>query len=297
VRVLVIRLGAFGDVLHAMPAATALARSGVEVTWVVDRKWAPLLRACPVRTVAFDRRLAGDVVTVARDLRGAGFAAAYDFQGLVKSALVGWVSGAPRRVGFVSSYLRERAAGWLYTERVTPRGTHVVEHNLSLTGASPDLLVAEFPLPSGTVVEGLPAGPFVLASERAGWRAKEWPSANYAALAKGLRVPLVMNRAEWNLDQLIYATRQAAAVLGLDSGPMHLAAALGKPGVALFGPTSPERNGPYGGTITVMRAPGAETTYKRTQEIAASMQALNVGPVLEALERCLDISSPNHMPI
>ena len=292
-RVLVIRLGAFGDVLHAMPAATALARSGAEVTWVVDRKWAPLLRACPVKTVAFDRRNAGEVMAVARELRGAGFAVAYDFQGLVKSALVGRVSGAPRRVGFVSSYLRERAAGWLYTERVTPRGAHVVEHNLSLVG----LAGAEFPLPVGTVVEGLPTGPFVLASERAGWRAKEWPAENYAALEMGLGVPLVMNRAEWDLDQLIYATRRAAAVLGLDSGPMHLAAALGKPGVALFGPTSPERNGPYGGTITVMRAPGAETTYKRNQETAASMRALSVGAVREALERCLDTSSPNHTPI
>jgi len=280
-----------------MPAATSLARSGVEVTWVVDRKWAPLLQACPVRTMAFDRRSAGEVVAVARELRAAGFSAAYDFQGLMKSALVGWVSGAPRRVGFGSSYLRERAAGWLYTEQVTPFGTHVVEQNLSLAGAPLETPAAEFPLPFGTAVEGLPTGPFVLASERAGWRAKEWPSANYAALAKELRVPLVMNRAEWSLDQLVYATRQAAAVLGLDSGPMHLAAALGKPGVALFGPTSPERNGPYGGTITVMRAPGAETTYKRTQEIAASMQALSVGAVLDALERCLDISSPNRTPI
>ena len=292
-RVLVIRLGAFGDVLHAMPAATALARSGAEVTWVVDRKWAPLLRACPVKTVAFDRRNAGEVITVARELRGAGLAVAYDFQGLVKTALVGRVSGAPRRIGFVSSYLRERVAGWFYTERVTPLGTHVVEHNLSLVG----LAGAEFPLPVGTVVEGLPTGPFVLASERAGWRAKEWPTENYAALEKGLPVPLVMNRAEWDLDQLIYATRRAAAVLGLDSGPMHLAAALGKPGVALFGPTSPERNGPYGGTITVMRAPGAETTYKRNQEIAASMRAIRVDAVREALERCLDTSSPNRTPI
>jgi len=292
-RVLVIRLGAFGDVLHAMPAATALARSGAEVTWVVDRKWAPLLRACPVKTVAFDRRNAGEVITVARELRGAGLAVAYDFQGLVKSALVGRVSGAPRRIGFVSSYLRERVAGWFYTERVTPLGTHVVEHNLSLVG----LAGAEFPLPVGTVVERLPTGPFVLASERAGWRAKEWPTENYAALEKGLPVPLVMNRAEWGLDQLIYATRRAAAVLGLDSGPMHLAAALGKPGVALFGPTSPERNGPYGGTITVMRAPGAETTYKRNQEIAASMRAIRVDAVREALERCLDTSSPNRTPI
>ncbi len=288
-RVLVIRLGAFGDVLHAMPAATALVRAGMDVTWVVDRKWAPLLTACPVRTVAFNRRDFGDVRRVVAELRAARFAAAYDLQGLIKSAVLGWLSGAPRRVGFVSSYLRERTAGWFYTERVDPRGTHVVEHTLSLVG----LTGGEFPLPEGEPVPDLPEGPFVLASDRAGWRAKEWPGENYAALAERLPVPLVMNRPEWSLPQLIFATRRAAAVLGLDSGPMHLAAALGKPGVALFGPTSPERNGPYGGTITVLRAPDAETTYKRTQEIPASMRALSVDAVFAALERCLDTSSRN----
>lgn len=292
-RVLVIRLGAFGDVLHAMPAATALARAGKDVTWVVDRKWAPLLMACPVRTVAFDRRDLGDVRRVVQELRAARFAVAYDLQGLLKSAVLGWLSGAPRRVGFVSSYLRERAAGWFYTERVTPQGAHVVDHELSLVG----LAGGEFPLPPGEKVEGLPDGPFILASDRAGWRAKEWPAENYAALAERLAVPLVFNRPEWSLPQLIYSTRRAAAVLGLDSGPMHLAAALGKPGVALFGPTSPERNGPYGGTLTVLRAPDAETTYKRTQEIPASMRALSVDAVFAALQRCLDTSSRNPTPI
>ena len=288
-RVLVIRLGAFGDVLHAMPAATALARAGMDVTWAVDRKWAPLLTACPVRTVAFDRREFADLRRAVSQLRAARFAVAYDLQGLLKSALLAWLSGAPRRVGFVSSFLRERAAGCFYSERVLPRGAHVVEHELSLVG----LTGREFPLPPGDPVADLPAGPFVLASDRAGWRAKEWPAENYDALARRLPVPLVLNQPHWSLPHLIYATRRATAVLGLDSGPMHLAAALAKPGVALFGPTSPERNGPFGGTLTVLRAPGAATTYKRTQEIPASMRALSVDAVLAALEACLDTSSRN----
>lgn len=276
-----------------MPAVTALARSGAEVTWVVDRKWASLLEACPVRVVAFDRRVGGEWWRLRRELRAIGFAVAYDLQGLVKSALVAWFSGAPRRVGFDAAYLRERASVILYTERVRPQGTHVVEQNCSLVG----LAGTEFPLGPGEAVRDLPEGPFVLASERAGWRAKEWPAENYSLLAKRLPVPLVMNRPEWTLSQLIFATRRASAVLGLDSGPMHLAAALGRPGVALFGPTSPERNGPYGDTITVLRAVGAETTYKRTQEIAASMRDLSVDAVAQALKRCLDTSSPNRTPI
>jgi heptosyltransferase-1 len=86
---------------------------------------------------------------------------------------------------------------------------------------------------------------------------------------------------------LIDATRRAAAVVGVDSGPMHLAAALSKPGVALFGPTDPERNGPYGGSLAVLRAPGAVTTYKRLGEIDESMRRLAVDEVFEALRASL----------
>lgn len=97
---------------------------------------------------------------------------------------------------------------------------------------------------------------------------------------------------------LIHATRKAAAVLGIDSGPMHLACALAKPGVAIFGPTDPARNGPYGKTFTVLRSPLAVTSYKRKQEIDASMRAISPDAVFEALEsriasriRCADCSA------
>jgi heptosyltransferase-1 len=83
---------------------------------------------------------------------------------------------------------------------------------------------------------------------------------------------------------LIHATRRAAAVLGLDSGPAHLAAALAKPGVAIFGPTDPARNGPYGDTFTVLRSPGAATTYERRPEPDASMLRITPDAVFEALK-------------
>ena len=75
----------------------------------------------------------------------------------------------------------------------------------------------------------------------------------------------------------------ATAVVGVDSGPLHLAAALGKPGVAIFGPTDPARNGPYCATMTVLRSPAARTTYKRLNEIDSSMRAVRPSMVLEAL--------------
>src|SRR6266851_2178690 len=104
----------------------------------------------------------------------------------------------------------------------------------------------------------------------------------YQETARLLDLPLVVNgspEAAEKLSQvngahvhisgiagLIHATRRAHAVIGVDSGPMHIAAALGKPGVAIFGPTDPARNGPYGGSLRVLRSEKAATTYKRSHD-------------------------------
>src|SRR5207248_3009600 len=121
-----------------------------------------------------------------------------------------------------------------------------------------------FPLPPGRPEGMLPEGPYVLACPLAGWRSKQWPLDHYRQLARRLRdlgLTLVLNGPASafaslasvpearphcsGIAGLIDATRRAAAVVGVDSGPLHLAAALGKPGVAIFGPTDPARNGPY----------------------------------------------------
>jgi heptosyltransferase-1 len=90
------------------------------------------------------------------------------------------------------------------------------------------------------------------------------------------------------LPGLIDATRRAAAVLGLDSGPLHLAAALRKPGVALYGPTDPARNGPYGGTVRVIRGAAARTSHKRRKQIDPSMKTITVDQVHDALRVVLN---------
>jgi heptosyltransferase-1 len=146
-----------------------------------------------------------------------------------------------------------------------------------------------------------------LANPLAGWGAKQWPLENYSALAARLRddlgVSLVLNGAPGaagvlsqvrgaivntgGVGGLIHATRRAAAVLGIDSGPMHLAAAMAKPGVAIFGPTDPARNGPHGATFTVLRSPGAVTSYKRRPEPDASMHEIAPDAVFEALKQRL----------
>lgn len=82
---------------------------------------------------------------------------------------------------------------------------------------------------------------------------------------------------------LIDATRRAHAVVGVDSGPLHLAAALGKQGVAIYGPTDPASHGPYGGTMRVLRSADAVTSYKRREEEDPGMRAVQPGEVLEVL--------------
>jgi len=86
---------------------------------------------------------------------------------------------------------------------------------------------------------------------------------------------------------LIYATRRAAAVVGVDSGPLHIAAAVGRPGVAIYGPTDPARNGPYGDSMRVLRDAEAVTTYKRGGSIDGSMARISPEAVFETLRSVL----------
>ncbi len=150
----------------------------------------------------------------------------------------------------------------------------------------------------------MPNGPFVLTNPFAGWASKQWPIERYERLACLLKeegLALVMNvapnRAEElrkntlfavhvsGLEGLIDATRRAVAVVGVDSGPLHLAAALGKPGVAIYGPTDPVQTGPFNSRIAVLRTSCVETTYKRQAAIHQSMSEISAESVNEALRQ------------
>jgi heptosyltransferase-1 len=189
-----------------------------------------------------------------------------------------------------------------YSNRVASAAAHVVDQALDLaSGAGATNLVRAFPLPAGQPEGSLPDGAFVLASPLAGWGAKQWPLEYYQALAgmvqKRLGMPLVLNgspgampalagvwRHESGISGLIDATRRASLVVGVDSGPLHLAAALNKSGAAIFGPTDPGRNGPYGGDFQVFRVPGVSTTHRRSAQIDPSMRAITPDEVFAALE-------------
>ncbi|HWC97292.1 MAG TPA: glycosyltransferase family 9 protein [Candidatus Sulfopaludibacter sp.] len=310
VRILVVRLGAMGDILHALPAVASLKHNfpGSRLTWLVKPHWAPLLEGNPFvdRLVFLRRDFPAGLYGTWQELRREEYDFAVDFQGLLQSAALASAAHPERIYGFHQSQVRERAAAIFYSSKTLSAVAHVVDRNLDLAAAAGATSVLHtFPLPAGSAEGQLPEGDFVLASPLAGWRGKQWPMEHYAVLATRLRqelgVPLVLNGPPGSafplapdallhcsgLPGLIDATRRAAAVLGVDSGPLHLAAALGRPGVAVFGPTDPMRNGPYGGTLQVLRKPGSTTSYQRGAAIDESMRQIDPEQVFAALKTAL----------
>jgi heptosyltransferase-1 len=326
-RILLVRLGSLGDVVHALPAASALRDSfpAAQIDWVIEPKWKRVLEGNPDlnEVITLDRKSTSGIVQTVRALRAAHYSSTIDFQGLYKSALLAFSSGAPRRIGFQSSYAREGFASLFYTERRNPRGGHKVEHNLTLVAAAgaqkslPRFPLAILPADEEEVAIHLAQnnlGNFYVLNPGGGWRSKCWPAERYGELhhklatQHGLRAVITYGPGEENLaHELIGAAgnpppvalplslgplmallRRADFFVSADTGPLHLASALGTSVVALFGPTDPARNGPYGGSSVVLRNPrNSETTYRRGASYSPAMLSITVDQVANAVERCV----------
>ena len=340
-RLLVVRLSAMGDVLHALPAMTAL-RSvlpGITIGWVIEERWAELLcapeavRSGPrseqrplvdfvytVNTHAWRRALfsAGtwsDVHASIQVLRSAHYDIALDFQGAARSALLARLSGAPVVYGFAQP--RENVASMFYTRQIQASGAHVVEQNFSLARAfaRQKLPIMSVNLPrSGLAEESvaeklkvLAGDCFAIVNPGAGWGAKQWPADRYGEVARkladqtGLRILINFGPGEQALardaelashgaakaittsaSELIALTRRARLFIGGDTGPMHLAAIQGVPVVAIFGPTDPARNGPFGTHSVVLRNAASITSHSRLQPPEQGMLEITAQDVVAA---------------
>lgn len=299
--ILAIRLGALGDILHALPAIQSLKQSfsAAKLSLLIAPRWVPIVEGNPFIDQIIPPRLSA-VRRLSPEL-------AFDFQGLLKSALLGRLARPRSFYGFDRSVAREGLAPIFYTHRIPVIGPHRIERNLQLIAAAgASRLTTDAWIPPGRPEGDLPKGAFVLASPLAGWAGKQWPLENYDLVAQILsrdglefviNVPGQQRQSLAGFKHLrvhtstvaglIDGTRRATAVVGVDSGPLHLAAALHKPGVALYGPTDPKMTGPFGGTFTVIRSADVETTYKRHGKIHLSMRAVTPQQVAEALLRSL----------
>jgi len=266
------------------------------------------------------------VAMTVRGLRGIGYDCSLDLQGLYKSALFARLSGARQRLGFEKEFLKESGAARFYTQRVRPpENTHVIEMNLALAkAAGADKPVVRFPLPArpedeaavNDLLKKNQLRDFFVLSPGGGWGAKRWPVERYAmahnelARRRGWRgvinagpgeEPLVselLARARvarpahfpLTLGQLVALLRRARLVVSGDTGPLHLAAALGTPVVGLYGPTDSVRNGPYspaGRAAVLHHREQARITYKREDKPSPAILAITVEEVLAAAERVL----------
>lgn len=337
VRFLIVRLGSLGDLVHTLPAVAALRGSFplATIDWVVEEKWVPLVSLVEgIDHVIPLRRTRAGYFACVRRLRAGRYTCAVDFQGLYKSAVLASLSGAARRVGFDRHTAREPGAAWFYTERVAPAGRHVAELNVSLAvcaGAERPVAL-EFPLcvPAGEtqkmsakLLQGGIAGDYLVVSPGGGWVSKCWPAERYGELCEELwrrhRVAVVVNEGPGEaalsaavmrgaspativtltptLPELCALLAQARTVVAADTGPLHLAAALGTRVVALFGPTDPARNGPlYPGSAIgegdthykmLRKVHEGATTYKRGSTYSPAMLALTVEEVAAAVECAL----------
>jgi heptosyltransferase-1 len=346
-RILVIRLSSIGDIVHALPAVAAIGETfpEAEIAWAVERRYAEILhgnrfvrRVLELDTLGWrtrwtSLRTAEEVVRSLARLRGLRPDVTVDFQGLLKSAALARISGAPRRVGFEERWLREPAAAVFYTECVPASGRrHVVEENFALVerlGApSVPRCRWQFPLPRSAPAEqrvderlaALGVRKFLVINPGGGWTSKRWPTERYAELVgdleeeDGHRVLMtgspaeepmirgILERAQARravyfpstLAEFIALMRRASLWIGGDTGPLHLAAAVRTPIVAIYGPTNPARNGPFAPSDITLRSDGpGNRPDKRTHwhagetKRSAYLEGVTVGAVRAAIRQRL----------
>jgi heptosyltransferase I len=200
--ILIVRLGALGDLVHALPAAAALRAAWPEarIDWLVDGRYAALLDLVPVidRSIIVGGRTGKPLLQAIRELRRARYDVAIDFQGLLKSAVLARLSGAREVAGFVSGQLREPLAGLFYTRRVAGDDSgHVVRKNLSLVealGAPASQVSSPLRVTASAAADEVRSRlhpgvgrRFAVVNPGAGWPNKQWPAARFGALAAHLR--------------------------------------------------------------------------------------------------------------
>jgi lipopolysaccharide heptosyltransferase I len=316
-RFLIVRLGSLGDVIHAIPAVAALLKQhpDARVDWIVDPRYVDLVKKVERigNVIPCDTGQGwGSLIGLARRLRRERYDAVVDLQGLLKSAVLARIAGGRRTLGFTRAHLREPVASLFYTETHDPGGAvHVIDKGLALMRAlGVQDTTVRFPL-------GLPSQAasdrYVLINPGAAWPNKRWPPERFGALAAalrerhGLRSVVLWGPGEEAAASAVVAASRGAAeqapatsitdivsiatgaslMVSGDTGPLHIAAAVGTPIVALFGPTRAERNGPWSASdISITRYDQCVCHYeRRCRRAQPCIDDISVEEVIAAVER------------
>ena len=331
--VLITRLSAIGDCILTLPLAVSVKQlwPQCKVTWAVQCSAASLLseHGAVDQVLKIDKkwlRSVSGLLQLRNMVRRQQFDLVLDPQGLTKSAMVGWLSGCPRRIGFDRSQARE-ISPWMYSLRVRRRSAHMADVYRELLSpfqeCGPGKAEFEMPIYRDAAViaericnESRLVAPWASINVGAGWPSKMWPVQHYSKLARELfqrtgLSSLVLWAGEsereiateivsenrnccvlappTNLQVLAELLRCSTMYVGADTGPMHLAAAVRTPCVALFGPTRAEECGPYGsGHIAIQSplVPPRKSSMRNTDN--SSMRAISVDDVAEACMKILE---------
>lgn len=321
--ILIVRLGALGDIVHTVPAAAALRNAfpSARIDWVVDQKHRAIVDLVTAidRTIPLERPSVAAWRTVVATLRQTPYDIAIDLQGLLKSAVLARASGAARVVGFSIWHLREKAARPFYSDAHDAEGGHVIRKNLRLLHAvgvdDEEIRFPLAPVASAALDEfrSRVPGPFALVNPGAAWPNKRWPGPCFGEVASFLRDPggltpvVLWGPGEEPLAREVIAASSGAAILAPpttitdmvafaraaslvvsgDTGPLHIATAVGTPTVSIFGPTDPQRNGPFSADdIAVSRYDACGCQYDREcHEPKWCLETITAAEVCAAVQR------------
>ena len=338
-RILLVRLSSIGDVVHGLPLLCALrdALPEAHLAWIVEDLAAVLLEGHSAldEIIRLPRRWFEDswyrpaqffatLRQLRRQFKSRSFDVAIDVQGLTRSALTAWMSGAAHRIGFDGVDGRQQSR-WFNNVLVEPRSTRVVERNLELlrplgvAAGGVHFRLPDYPTETARMEHflketGLERGRFVLVAPGSARAERLWPAERFAAVATKIgeryHIPSAVlwagsRERRWareicdgsgghawvapptSLTELAVLARCASLFIGADTGPLHIAAAVGCSCVSLHGPTSAGRTGPYGPQHIAIQSGSAPSPAVTRPKNRPSMKAISVEEVCEACDTVL----------
>lgn len=324
-RILIVKPSSLGDIIQALPVAGILRRQfpSSSVWWLANSNYTDLLRLVPSidKIIPFERerwRYLRGLIKFFRNIRKLNFDMVLDPQGLFRSGFITWISGAPLRIGFGRA---REFADLFYNKRIYTDRQHAQERYLALvedvSGALYEETELDIPIGVRNWADSIygNAEVCIVINPGSRWATKRWYSNRYAELIDRLnsrydaKIILIGDRddiaiandiknqisdsivdltSKTTLVELTAILNRCDVLVTNDSGPMHLADFLGKPIVAIFGPTDPGKTGPIGQRNRIIKASvSCSPCFKKNCKELLCMDGIGVQDVLLAVEEVL----------